>query len=268
MHLKSRIRRLLALASEFGLEPRKTARSAKHLAKYITDYRLFAQLSHSREKLILRPALGDGSAATGSIRGHYFHQDLHVAQKVFDANPSSHLDVGSRIDGFVAHVASFREVRVLDIRPAEGSIPNVIFQVLDICEELPGHLRESTESLSCLHALEHFGLGRYGDAIDPCAYLRGFDNLEALLQRGGQLYLSVPIGSEPRIEFNAHRVFSLPQILGLFSNRFAITSVSYIDDRGEFHVDVDWLDTDANNSFGCEYGCAIIEATKLGTNVG
>jgi hypothetical protein len=29
------------------------------------------------------------------------------------------------------------------------------------------------DSLSCLHALEHFGLGRYGDPIDPRGHEKG-----------------------------------------------------------------------------------------------
>lgn len=64
----------------------------------------------------------------------------------------------------------------------------------------------TSDSLSCLHAIEHFGLGRYGDPIDPLGYERGIANMAQLLKSGGRFYLSTPIGQE-RVEFNANRVF-------------------------------------------------------------
>jgi hypothetical protein len=67
------------------------------------------------------------------------------------------------------------------------------------------------DSLSCLHALEHFGLGRYGDPIDPSGFERGLCNMASLLTKGGIFYLSVPIGID-RVEFNANRVFD-PRII-------------------------------------------------------
>lgn len=65
---------------------------------------------------------------------------------------------------------------------------------------------EYCDSLSCLHALEHFGLGRYGDPIDPQGFVRGLANMARLLKPGGVFYLSTPIGAE-RVEFSANRVF-------------------------------------------------------------
>jgi len=74
-----------------------------------------------------------------------------------------------------------------------------------------------SDSVSCLHALEHFGLGRYGDPVDPNGYARGVANLAGLVREGGALYLSVPIGVE-RVEFNAHRVFDPRRIVSIAAN--------------------------------------------------
>ena len=65
------------------------------------------------------------------------------------------------------------------------------------------HLDDSVESLSYLHTMEHIGLGRYGDPIDPLGYLKGMNELQRVLKPGGKLYLSVLIGQE-RVEFNAY----------------------------------------------------------------
>jgi len=208
------------------------------------------------------PCLDDRYQQSGSARGHYFHQDLLIACRIHEAAPETHLDVGSRIDGFVAHVAAFRPIRVLDIRPMTQSIPNVEFVQADIMGELPEELIDSTDSLSCLHALEHFGLGRYGDPVDYDGYLKGFDNLLRLLRPGGTLYLSVPIGPQ-RIEFDAHRVFAMPYLLGLVEGHCKVRDFSYVDDRGDLHESVAWDTPEAADNFGCHYGCGIFELERL-----
>ena len=45
------------------------------------------------------------------------------------------------------------------------------------------------DSISCLHALEHFGLGRYGDMIDPQGYEKGLFNISSYLTLGGKFSL-------------------------------------------------------------------------------
>lgn len=262
MSTKKSLKRALAVAHEFGIDPRKTLASARRLPSFIGEYRHYAHAFGSDYEVVLRPTLRDASVTNGSTSGHYFNQDLHVAQRVFENNPKTHFDVGSRIDGFVAHLASFRTVHVLDVRPNSSEIPNVTFHVSDICAELDPQLVASSDSVSCLHALEHFGLGRYGDPIDPVAYKRGFDNLAKILEDGGRMYLSVPVSSRPRIEFNAHRVFSLPKLLELFDHGFEVVSVAYIDDAGAMHSEIDWNSADAEQSFSLDYGCAIVEAIK------
>jgi hypothetical protein len=77
--------------------------------------------------------------------------------------------------------------------------------------------------------LEHFGLGRYGDPIDPVGHERGIANMALLVQPGGTFYLSVPIGRE-RVEFNAHRVFDPHSIIRLGeSHGLALQQLTVID---------------------------------------
>ena len=70
----------------------------------------------------------------------------------------------------------------------------------------PENFKECCDSLSCLHAIEHFGMGRYGDRVDLDGHVKGFRSLCAILKPGGLLDFSVPIGPD-RIDFNASRVF-------------------------------------------------------------
>jgi hypothetical protein len=203
--------------------------------------------------------LGDDAARSGSASGHYFHQDLLVAARIHHAAPLRHRDVGSRVDGFVAHVASFMDVEVLDVRPPPPGGPHrIAYRQVDVAGDIPAELLGATPSLSCLHALEHFGLGRYGDSIDPDGHLRGLAGLRRLLAPGGTFYLSVPIG-RPRVQFNAHRVFAVPQLIAMLAGSFAVRRFSYVDDAGALHDDIPWDGAEAATSFGCEYGCGIVE---------
>jgi hypothetical protein len=209
------------------------------------------------------PILNDRFSESGSASGHYFHQDLLVARRIFLNNPVAHVDVGSRIDGFVAHVASFRSIEVLDIRPpVSNTIPNVIFKRADLMAPIDKKLENYCDSLSCLHALEHFGLGRYGDPVNYDGYLLGLKNLTKLLKPGGKLYLSVPIGPQ-RIEFNAHRVFSVGYLLECFSGKYRIDQFSFVDDQGNLHENAPITDTEAKNNYNCVSGCGIFEMTKI-----
>jgi hypothetical protein len=248
-----------------GLDPRQALLSARGLPTYVSNYLAFRrQLRNASIPFgdgILYPCLSDRYKESGSARGHYFHQDLHVAKRVYERRPQLHADVGSRVDGFVAHVAAFREVHVFDIRPLANRIPNIVFHQLDLLQEIPAPWREFCDSLSCLHALEHFGLGRYGDPVDIEGHLKGLAGLVAMLKPGGTLYLSVPIGPA-RIEFDAHRVFSVGHVLEMTRERLELVSLSYVDDADDLHVDVAMEPAAVAESFGCQYGCGIFELRK------
>jgi SAM-dependent methyltransferase len=247
----------------FGIDLSRIVRAFRALPQYYRDLLTFREQSRATGSPFplgkLNPRLTDrGSIGVG---GHYFHQDLHVARRIFENRPTLHVDVGSRVDGFVAHVASFRRIMVMDIRelPDTGH-SNIEFVRGDIMN-LPEGISDYCDSLSCLHAIEHFGLGRYGDPIAVDGHLRGLETMFRMLQVGGKFYFSVPIGPQ-RIEFNAHRVFSLDYLLALFRDRFELDDFSYVDDRGLFHRSAVLSDENVVANFGCIYGCGIFEMTK------
>lgn len=196
----------------------------------------------------------------GSLGG-YFYQDQLVARWIHELNPSRHVDVGSRIDGFIGHLSVFREVEVLDIRPLSSRIPNVTFHQLDLMESLPERWLECTDSLSCLHTVEHFGLGRYGDRLDPIGHERGVDHLQSMVKPGGRLYLSVPIGPE-RLEFNAHRVFAIETLLSWFQDGWDVERLAIIDDVNQVIESVDLGADQMPTNFGCNAGVGILVAKR------
>ena len=210
----------------------------------------------------LYPCLHDKADNSGSAKGGYFHQDLLVARRIYENKPKKHVDIGSRVDGFCAHVASFREITVLDIRPSLGKSHNITFVQQDFMGELDSKFIEAYDSVSCLHAMEHFGLGRYGDPLNYDGHLVGINNLHKLLKTGGKLYFSVPIGTPQRIEFHAHRIFSPKYLYELFSKNYRIDFFSYVDGYGDLHENLSDIEFFVNH-YHDNYGCGIFELTKL-----
>ena len=231
------------------------------LPGYVRDYLEFRpQVQDDQFRISFFPVLADKYKQGGTSKGHYFHQDLLVAQRIFKANPKRHIDVGSRIDGFVSHVASFREITVIDIRAITSDVNNIQFEQADMMSQ-DLEIDAQCDSLSCLHALEHFGLGRYGDPIHVDGHLRGLNNLHRLLLPGGLLYFSVPIGPQ-RVEFNAQRVFSLRYLLDLFEGKFEIESFSFVDDSGDLHKNIALSSDLIESNCNCNFGCGIFEMRK------
>jgi hypothetical protein len=232
--------------------------SLRSLPTYIRDAIRYRKLNQ-RESFRLRlrnafPILTDMRACAGTTGGHYFHQDLWAARKIYERRPAAHLDIGSRIDGFVAHVLSFMPVTVVDIRPITSTIANLTF-FHDDASELANLPTGSVDSLSTLHAAEHFGLGRYTDPVDPAGCFKFMSALARVLAPGGRLYFSVPVGRE-RVEFNAHRVFATATILESFRD-LQLVSFSYVGDDGNLYENNDPMTMPAS-----ELACGLFEFTK------
>ena len=247
----------------FGIELARCWTALKGVRRYWSDYRKIKELNSvagAEWKIEPNyPCLTDFYDQSGTARGHYFFQDLLVAQKIFTKQPRKHLDFGSRIDGFVAHVASFRELEVLDFRELSTLIPNVRFRRCDLLD-LPTEFSECCDSLSCLHVLEHVGLGRYGDPIDLFGHNKALENLAKMLEPSGTLYLSAPFGRQ-RIEYNAHRIFDLRNLRELAERFFKIVDFSLVDDEGDLHVGVP-LDPIVDKASGYQFALAIFELRK------
>lgn len=248
-----------------GCNPIKGLRFLNRLRRYRHEYKELKKQSQSSQETFSfsepYPCLFDRNQGGGVISGHYFHQDLLVASRIYQHQPERHIDVGSRIDGFVAHVAAFREIEVVDIRDVNSKTQNIRFIKMNLMEPLPASLVECTNSLSSLHVVEHLGLGRYGGPLDWEGHLKGIQNLTDMVKRDGRLYFSVPIGPQ-RLEFNAHRIFSVQTLLNLFSDRFIIEEFSYVDDQGDLHIDAALTEEEVRNHFGCNYGCGIFQLRK------
>ncbi len=219
--------------TQLGFDAKKVFFAFFGLPRYVRDFFRFRSFYAGRLELL--PCLHDWNEEGGQTKNEYFWQDLLVARMIFEAKPAKHVDIGSRVDGFIAHIASFREIEIFDVRPISKQIPGVIFKQVDFMKPFEG-MSNYCDSISCLHALEHFGLGRYGEAIHPKGFEIGFTNMANLLKKNGVFYLSVPIGIN-RVEFNANWIFDPRSIIDLaMKNSLCLFSFTAIHQEGKIEV--------------------------------
>lgn len=241
-----------------GFQPRVLVRSLRSIPIYLRDVRAYRKMNHlasfNFHMTDAFPILTDMKSGAGITGGHYFHQDLWAARKIFKEHPEKHFDVGSRMDGFIAHLLVFMPVTAIDIRPLTSDVAGLTF-FQDDASELSLLGDNSIRSLSTLHTAEHFGLGRYTDPIDPEACFKFMSSLQRVLAPGGKLYFSVPVGRE-RVEFNAHRVFNPATILRSFS-MLDLLSFSFVGDDGLLYQDQDPLRLPQS-----EMACGLFEFIK------
>ena len=200
------------------------------------------------------PILTERYDNAGTIPRHYFWQDLWAARKVYESKVPQHYDIGSRLDGFIAHCLPFCEIVMLDIRPLQISTKNLSFIQAD-CMNMAKIPSGSLPSFSSLHAVEHFGLGRYGDPIDPMGHKKAIMEIQRVVKPGSDIYFSVPVGVE-RLEFNAHRIFNPETVIKLFA-QCDLMELSIVDDEDMFHENVN-----ASLFTGLQYGCGLFHFRK------
>jgi SAM-dependent methyltransferase len=248
-----KLRRLLASIPASSPIVRQPANSAvRGLAALATlpSY-TYAWLRYQRlpgaERLRLRdahPCLAD-RLPTSPYDPHYLQQAIWAAERIFVNDPPEHTDVGSQLI-FAGILAAKMPVTFVDIRPLELKIAKLRSVAGDVLS-LPFGDR-SLVSVSSLHVVEHVGLGRYGDDLNPSGTRRALGELQRVLAPGGSLFLSLPVG-RPRVCFNAHRIHD-PRDIELWLDEIDLEEFSAIDDEGELRLGASLADT-AKLSYGC-----------------
>lgn len=222
-----------------------------NLPRYFRDWLCFLRMSGRAGVMDSHPCLTDRTSTT-SFDPHYFFQAAWLARQLAAARPERHVDIGSDIR-MVNVLSAFVPVNFLDYRPLKVELSGLSCEADNLLGLSRGN--ESVGSLSCLHVIEHVGLGRYGDPIDPEGSRKAAAELDRVLAPKGRLYISVPVGRE-RVCFNAHRVFDPDAVTRLFSN-LSLVSFSFVDDSGAYHEVAS-----PNDAKGSDYACGMYVFSK------
>jgi len=221
--------------------------------KYTNNARLH-QLPISKQNLY--PKLDDATEKTG-FDHHYVYHTAWAARKLAEKHPESHIDIGSH-HYFATLVSAFIPFEFYDYRPLDLTLSNLSLGSADLVNLwFPD---SSIYSLSCMHVVEHIGLGRYGDPIDPDGDIKAMNELIRVLAPDGILYFVVPVG-KPRICFNAHRIYSPTWIKDFFGNKgLRLEDFAIVTDEGNFLYN-QLPENFTNQSYAC--GCFEFRKEKL-----
>lgn len=248
MGIKNIVRNLVMML----IHPRPLVGLA-YLPRFISHWVQFSKLDpkNSPRFVDIYPNLGDWVATT-PFDPHYFYQAAWLARNLAANPPSKHFDIGSDVK-LIGVLSAFVQTEFMDYRPLDTVLTGLTCTRGNILAL--SLLADSVASLSCLHVVEHIGLGRYGDPIDPDGSRKALAELERVIDVGGRLYLSVPVGRE-RVCFNAHRVFAPKSIVAILS-KMKLISFSLVGDDGRFRPDCSMDEAD-----GLDYGCGMFVMEK------
>jgi hypothetical protein len=225
--------------------PKKIAR----FFSYLEELNRFRNKNDKRFSVKTRdmyPCLKDTIIKT-PFDHHYIYHPAWAARILAQTKPAHHVDISS-ILSFSTIISAFVPVKFYDYRPADLKLNNLESGFADL-KQL-SFSDNSIPSLSCMHTIEHVGLGRYGDEIDPRGDLKSITELKRVLKDGGDLLFVTPVG-KPRIEFNAHRIYSYEQIAEYFSP-LTLKEFSLIPDTGGIIINADpTLVKDQQYGCGC-----------------
>jgi hypothetical protein len=238
----------------------KWLRSGFAYLKFFGEWSKFKRVSDNRflvKGKDLFPCLDDRTLNTGFDR-HYTYHPAWAMRVVKEINPKEHVDISS-ILAFSTQLSAFIPVKFYDYRPAKLNLTNLESEHADLTNLHFGD--NSIESLSCMHTIEHVGLGRYGDPIDPEGDIKAINELKRVTAINGNLLFVTPISENPRIQFNAHRIYSYRQIVEYFEG-FELKKFSLITDYKFEDAYIDEAsEKDANLQ---EYGCGCFWFVKKG----
>lgn len=195
-----------------------------HFQKELQDFRDLKSNRFTISDKDLYPCLYDNTPYTG-FDAHYIYHPAWATRIIKKINPSKHIDISSTLH-FCSAISAFYPTEFYDYRPAKLNLSNLTSNEGDL-NKLPFD-NNTIECLSCMHTLEHIGLGRYGDKLDADGDLKAIKELQRVTKIGGSLLIVTPVG-KPRIQFNAHRIYSFEMINELFSE-FELKDFSLVKD--------------------------------------
>lgn len=174
------------------------------------------------------PCLNENVSETSFDR-HYIYHTAWAARVLSKNIPQFHVDISSSLY-FSTMVSAFIPVHFYDYRPAHIELSDLTSSKANLLS-LP-FADGSVQSLSCMHVVEHVGLGRYGDELDPDGDVKAIGELQRVLAPGGMLFFVVPVGGQARILFNAHRIYRYEQLMDSFKD-FDLYESALIPDNAE-----------------------------------
>ena len=206
--------------------------------RYAAEFRRFAALHRqARSELPVEwrdrwPRLNDRTEHL-PFDAHYIYHTAWAARVLAETRPAKHVDISS-LAYFATLTSAFVPIEFYDYRPAGITLSNLVCGAADLCRL--AFADRSIASISCMHTIEHIGLGRYGDPLDPLGDQTALRELQRVVAPGGSLLVVVPVG-QPRVQYNAHRIYD-PQMIEDYLPELKLHSWALLKDDSTSGLDL------------------------------
>ena len=231
---------------------KKLAALPKHYSRFSSEWRAFkaaeaqeSELRFPEAKKSERVASLWEATQTTAFDAHYLYHTAWAVRAIARKAPAKHVDISSSLY-FSATLSAMVLTEFYDFRTTVVDLDNLKCGQADLTSLF--FEDGSLESLSCMHTIEHVGLGRYGDPIDVNGDLKAAQELGRVVAPGGILLMVVPVGTQ-RIVFNSHRIYARANLLAMFPD-FDPVEIALVRDDRRFVVNPPNEEFDAQ-----EYGC-------------
>lgn len=235
-------------------DPVRLIRLLAYLPRFVREYAQFRRAGNELIRAIFPVAYRFNSG----VNFEYWHQDIFIADRIIQSHKADaervHLDIGSRVEGFLLALCAggvdpvFGDINIpnhLNVKTAEVDLqtlaPKSLFQY---------------DSVSCLHVIEHIGLGKYGDKIEFEGHLRSIERLKEACRPGCDVYISFPIARKHGVYFNSGRKLNGVEMLQFIKNcGFEVVRMGLVSGRiGDF-IDDCTIDDLRAETEGCAVFC-------------
>jgi hypothetical protein len=165
---------------------------------------------------------------------HYPETDqwLYEALDKYSISKHNTLIIGSEepyYEGIAIHKGA--KVTLVEYQRITSNHPDISCLTVDEFNTI----NNSYDSAISISSVEHSGLGRYGDELDPDGDIKSMALLRERLNHNGLCFLAVPIGKD-QILWNAHRVYGNIRFKKLIDG-FEILQSFGLDYDNDFQTD-------------------------------
>lgn len=176
-----------------------------------------------------------------------------AAYHISKCTPKSILDIGSYRQ-FVIGLLSGYKVTTVDIRSRRKISDN---ETMLCCSATNINLPDDQfDMVLSLCALEHIGLGRYGDEFDLYGDKKAFNEIIRVLKPGGMLVFSTTItNASPSIYFNAHRIYNYDMIKQFCTGSLELEQEMFYSHQLGDYCRLDEITSSSDNVWSIYFGC-------------
>ena len=119
-------------------------------------------------------------------------------------------------------------ITTLEYRAIEPNHPQIkTLLPADLAELVATNRIPNFDAMVTFSSLEHSGLGRYGDQLNPWGDLIAMARAWCVMRPGGRAIVGIPVTFNDTVCFNAHRMYGRVMLSHLFANWRQVMNSSF-----------------------------------------